>query len=181
MEEEIIKELHAIAINIEELGVLIQNNSRSFWNTQWFAALIGAISALSITFLKEVVEKRSRRMNEIYNWLMGNKWALSLDSFVDSATHTSYSKPDKPIGEKVVIELRRHCKYWRFPLSKVRYLFQKYEKALWKLPNLPNREREKIKNSDEYVVAEKLFRKISELVEKKTGENWWTYRQRIAR
>lgn len=176
MEEEVAKELHTIALNLEQIGVLLQRNVNNFWDTQWFAALIGAVGTLSVILLKEVLEKRSHRMSEIYDSLMEDKRVLTPDSLVDMATSTSYSTPDKPTGEKTVIEFRSYCKYWRYPLSMIRYLLGKYEEVLWKLPNLPNGEREEVKNSDEYAKAEKLFGRISELIEKKTGENEWTRR-----
>ena len=59
-------------------------------------------------------------------------------------------------------------------MSKLRFLFWRYEKTLRSLPNLNSRE---IKKTSEYLKAEKIFEKIIKLSERKTGENQWTIRE----
>lgn len=82
--------------------------------------------------------------------------------------------PEKSTSEKILIEFRKNYKYWNLPISSLRFLFWRYEKVLYKLPNLNSRE---LKKTAEYLEAEKIFAKILKLSEKKTGENQWTIRE----
>jgi len=186
MDTEIIIELHKIAESIQDLNVTILNISYNFWDTQWFAALVGALSAIIATIFINFFGKRNQRMKDLYQSLMSNKTWLQPDSLIDQAGCTSYGHtitkngktstvPEKKINEKTVIEFRGFCKYWQFPISRIRYLFNKYEKAIWQLPD---RKVIELKDVAEYKNLQKIFHKISNLIEKKTGESEYTHRQK---
>jgi len=85
--------------------------------------------------------------------------------------------PEKPMTEKIVIELRRHAKYWRFPISLIRFHFWRYEEALRKMPN--DISRVEMKTNEKYKAAEVEFNKICRLAEKKTGDTQWTHSESI--
>lgn len=185
MSEEILRELHIIAENINNLSMAIEKTSGALWNTQWFAALIGALAATIVGLLIKYTGKRIEKLTNFYNFLIQNRVWIEPESLIERASSISYGRTvrhndgktivylEKPISEKVVIELRKLCKYWRLPISYVRLLFKKYEFTLQALPNqiLPE-----IKKSLEYQQSDILFKKIMDLVEKKTGETEWTRR-----
>ena len=184
MDADIIAELQNIVGSIQNLNTTILETSHSFWNTQWFAAVIGALSAIIATILVNFISKRRRHMSDLYSSLMSNKSWLYPDSLIDQAKCTSYgctitkegkttTIPEKKINEKTVIQLRRRCKYWQFPICRVRYLFNQYEKAIWQLPDTKVIE---LKDISEYKNLQKIYQRISDLVEKKTGENDFTNR-----
>lgn len=170
MANDVIVELHMIAENIKNLNTIIQSRSGNFWNTQWFAALIGGLSATIATIIIGFFTRRNQRMNDIYHSLMSDRIGLQPDYLVKSAR--GFNIPKK-INEKTVIELRRRCKFWQFPISRIRYLFCQYEKAIWQLPDIKTTE---LEDTGEYKNLQEIFQKISDLIEKKTGENEYTRR-----
>ncbi|MBU1557751.1 hypothetical protein KKC45_02210 [Patescibacteria group bacterium] len=183
MEEKIIQALNNINQNLDSINQNIES-SKNFWDTQWFATIIGVLIAFFVAWLKEVTTSRSERLTKIYNFLVRDKHHLKPDSILSIASMTSYGStmhkkgietkiPEKSISEKMVIQLRRRYKYWQFPKSYLSYLFFKYEKSINELSDGKEAE---IEVTAEYEEVVKCFQKINDLIEKKTGENEWTAR-----
>lgn len=152
-----------------------------FWDTQWFATLVGALSALLVTYLVNFFSKRNAILNDFYKKMAQDYHICSLSSIVAEAGITLYGHtetvnvesrviPEKTLAEKVVIVLRKRCKYWQLPYSKIRKMFEKYERLLSKIPDNCNKQCEESKLAEEY------FEKIMRHVYKKTGETFWTAR-----
>jgi hypothetical protein len=181
---EVVNSLNSISENVKELSGVIKNiNQIHWWNTQWFSALVGAVSAIVITAIFEGWKNRKNKLEEFYSWFLGQYSFSSPSSLLSVAGHTSYACtvtengktttiPEKAIAEKMVIEYRRHVKHWYLPFSEVRHWLTIYEKMLTKIPDLKGYP--EIKNSKEYLEAEIFFNKIIEKIKNKTGENDWT-------
>jgi len=173
--------INKIAENTEAIATALSRPD-PFWDTQWFAALIGATAALLITSLIDQTAKRNKILRDFYDKIAKNGHGLSLQSIGVSANiirygHTatrngvSTEVPEKTFSERVIIELRKKCKYWTLPPSKIRFMLKKYEKLLSKIPDTKN-----LKTSDGYIEATEYYQKILDFVYKKTGENIWTAR-----
>ena len=149
-------QLNLIADNIKLL-VDATNRPLPFWNTQWFSALIGAVSALVISWIIDKISARRDRLWKLYDDISKRIIWLNVEKyFLDVANCTSYSgseirngvtinRPEMTVSEKMVIELRRKYKYWNYPMGRLRFLFKKYEVAINKISNSSN-----IKESKEY-------------------------------
>lgn len=184
----LIDEVHAVAENIKEIGAVLNDSSGAFWDTQWFAALMGALVGAFIIFfmnlLKEYFGTRRQKLMEIYDELVRHKSWVAPKQLVSKAGITLYGHtmhedgkttkiPEKSISEKAIIELRKSYKYWRFPDGVIKRLFEQYENTLRELPSSSVKN---IKKSPEYKKAQTAFDRISDFVEKQTGENQWTAR-----
>lgn len=145
-----------------------------WWDTQWFSALIGAITGLLGSGAVSAIRERNKRLFNYHQWFLGQGTFSSPDTLLKQAQITSYASAepgDKPLGEKMVIELRSHTKYWYEPLSMIRFLLSRYEAALWKIKNGRKGE---VENTSEYKEAEKRFKAVEDFIYRKTGENEWT-------
>lgn len=176
--------------SIEALSQSIQNltvalHYQPFWNSNWFAALIGALSAIVVTSVIDDVRKRRLKLREFYAWIMEQGTFSSPSALLHVARITMYGHtftkngvstevPEKPLGEKMVIELRKHTKYWLFPYSRIRLLFHSYERTLQKIP--ADESAKTVESNLIYKEAEEIFNKIMRLAERKTGDNQWTVR-----
>lgn len=185
--EDLIRDFHSVAINLEQIRVAVQATSvPHWWNTQWFSSLagavVGAVAALSVGIARDYFSLRRKNLDSWYSHIVGRQQPEHL---LTTAGITSYGgtmkkdgettvTPEKSTSEKILIEFRKNYKYWNLPISNLRFLFWRYEKALYKLPNLNIKE---VKKTAEYLKAESIFARIIKLAEKKTGENQWTIRQ----
>jgi len=187
MKDEFITQLIVLNENLQNLTEALSH--QSFWNSQLFAAILGASSAIIVLFVHLILKwrtKRNQRLEGIYNWMAEQIDFFDPKSLYKEASRTTYKSitkdktgkvlnetPEKPIGDKMVIELRGHVKYWRFPSLKLRRLFKKYEESLLEFNNVNNGDPEKYKQKS--YSSNKLFEKLKNLSFKKTGENEWTY------
>ncbi len=178
-------DIQPIVDSLNAINSTLQKSSGAFWNSQLFAALIGAVSATIIGVLINIISNRRSRLKELYDNLMDRISWYSPDSLMNTARITSYGHssvrdgvttiiPEKTNAEKIVIELRRRGKYWKWPICRVKFLFRRYEQALSKLPDSATVT--EVKASDEYKAADFIYKRILELVQDKTGENQWTNR-----
>jgi hypothetical protein len=184
--ENILGQLHLINENLRALTTVIE--SQSFWNSQLFAAIIGASSAILVLVIQQIwnwQHKRWERLEKVYAWITEQYHFWGPRALFDEAASTAYGAtvtdnvtgkteqtPDKALGEKMVIGLRSHVKYWRYPSFRLRRLFKKYEEAIRKFNNCDHRNRNEL---NEYLsTAERIFQKLTTLAFKKTGENKWT-------
>ncbi len=181
-----ITDFHSIATNIEQIRIVAQEVSAShWWNTQWFSSLasavVGAIAALVIGISRDYFSSRQKILE---NWCLHivkrqQPKYLFEKAFITNYGHTSirYGETEviseKPFSEKVLIEFRKNYKYWNLPFSHLRFLFWRYEKALYDLPSLS---RPQLEESPQYLKAQRIFAKMIKLAERKTGENQWTIR-----
>ncbi len=174
-------QLKIIADNIKLLAD-VSNNPPPFWNTQWFSALIGALSALLISWFKDSFSARRNRMLELYDYFSKSGHWFSTESILSEAAIHHYGGsmikdgettvlPEKTLSEKMIIQLRTKCKYWTYPICKLRFLFARYERAISKIPNLRVHE---VKKTAEYINADAIYNKIQNLAYVKTGESMWT-------
>src|SRR4030043_1843147 len=138
--ESILKQMQEMNNNISELTNIIQT-SQSFWNSQLFAAIIGASSAIMVLLIKQLwnwKQKRKDALEKIYKWIAEQNDFWNPRSLFDEASRTGYgcttrddvtggttNIPEKTLGEKMVIELRSHVKYWKYPSHWLRKLFKK--------------------------------------------------------
>lgn len=182
MTTDLIDSLKSIAISLEKIG----SSTHHWWDTQWFSSLagavVGALAALTVGIARDYFSLRRKNLDSWYTHIVERQQPEHL--FI-MAGMTSYGGkmtkdgettviPEKSSSEKILIEFRKNYKYWNLPMSKLRFLFWRYEKTLRSLPNLNSRE---IKKTSEYLKAEKIFEKIIKLSERKTGENQWTIRE----
>ena len=154
MEDELINEIHLLVGQIEALRIVLHDNLSSFWNTQWFSAVIGAVVALTITSARDYFSRRRKILEDWYSHIVDTRQPQHI---FEMAFMTIYGGkttkdgeitviPEKTLSEKILIEFRKNYKYWNLPFSKLRFLFWRYQKALCKLPNV---NREKLKKSSD--------------------------------
>lgn len=187
MVENIIKEFSSITNNIEQIRIAMQETTiLHWWNTQWFSSLtgavVGAIAALTVGITRDYFSLRRKNLDNWYSHIVERQQPKHLfeTAFITQYGHkvTQDGKtevvPEKTFSEKVLIQFRRNYKYWNLPISRLRFLFWRYEKALSKLPHL---NKQQLKESPEYLKAQQIFAKIIKLAERKTGENQWTIRE----
>jgi|SRR3989344_4617793 len=187
MSPEVVEILSSIATNLEKISLSTQQATIfHWWNTQWFSSLagavVGALTALVVGIARDYFSLRRKKLENWYSNIVERQQPQSLFemAFITSYGHkiTLDGKteivPEKTISEKIMIEFRQNYKYWNLPLSRLRFLFWRYEKALSKLPHL---NQQQLKESPEYLKAQKIFAKIIKLSERKTGENQWTIRE----
>lgn len=157
------------------MSILIETiGSQSFWNSQLFAAIIGASSAIAVLLIQQLwnlKNNRKNRMDKIYKWICAQYGFWAPRSLFENASNTSYSGTEKPIGEKMVIDLRSHVKYWRYPNYRLRRYFKEYEHSLLSFNVCSDKNYEKYFSNSELI-----FEKIKDIAFKKTGENEWTIR-----
>ncbi len=170
MAPELIKSIETLGETLRGLNVTLQTVSNvAWWNTQWFSAFIGAITGFTGSLLVSKVKERNERLSSFYQWFLKQGSFSSPQGLYHGARVYSYGTPDKPLGEKMAIELRKHTRYWYRPLGKLRFLLYRYEAAIRKIQNA-----EDIENQIEYKKAGELFNRVENFVYKKTGENKWT-------
>jgi len=167
---EISRQIYNINITLRHLTKVI--DAQSFWNSQLFAAILGAFSAIVIQQGLTWLHKRKESLDKTYRWVAEQHVFWSPDSLLNSAENTSYGSPDKPLGEKMIIDLRSHVKYWRYPYSKIKKQFAKYEKSLHRFNDfggtgMPTKE-------DCLKISNSYFESIKNISFKKSGENEWT-------
>ena len=173
--DSVLQQLHTINDTLSELVKAVQS-SQSFWNSQLFAAILGASAAISVVMIQQLWNWRKNikeRLEKIYKWITEQNAFWSPQSLYNQASQTSYAcNPDKLLGEKMVIELRRHVKYWKYPDIRLRNLFKRYEKLLLQFNSCDCSKADSV--SKYLAEADAVFTKITERVYKKTGENQWT-------
>jgi len=81
--------------------------------------------------------------------------------------------PEKPLGEKMVIELRRDLKWWREANRELTKMFREYEKRLKDFDALTDVDKEEEARLIER--ANKQYEKIDKYAFKVTGDNEYTY------
>ena len=187
MHEDIIQQLVLLNKNVSNLTEVIGN--QSFWNSQLFAAILGASSAILVLLIQSILKwrkGRSQRLEKIYLWAAEQIDFHSPEQLFASARNTSFASvtknkdaemirktPEKPIGEKMVINLKDHVKYWKFPNSKIKRLFTKYEKSLLDFNSVDDGA-EKTDYENQFSASNTIFQQIKDLAFKVTGENEWT-------
>lgn len=179
----IIAALNGINSNLAQIVENLSN--KSFLDSQWFAALIGAGSAIIIFSIEKTISWRKRENEKLLDYCkwLNEQWVFrSPDSLLNSARSTVYGHeernltsgevkvvPEKPLGEKIVIELRRDLKWWRQPNRKLHRYFKKYEKMLYKFDQLKDDDPEQEKVLIEQALG--YYNKIDNYAYKITGDN----------
>ncbi|MGZ8227639.1 MAG: hypothetical protein ACXWT3_13535 [Methylococcaceae bacterium] len=180
---EIISVLNEINTNLSIIAQSLANDS--FINSQWFSALIGAGSAIFIVIIEKYISWRKReneRLLDFCKWL-NEQWPFrSPDTLLKAARSTVYGHeernsktgevkvvPEKPLGEKMVIELRRDLKWWREPNRTLNKYFKKYEELLSKFDQL--HEADSTLEKQLIDEAMKYYEKIDAYAFKVTGDN----------
>ncbi|GEM_PF-2187249 len=172
MKSDLINSINNLSNNINILQDTLRTNLYvQWWNTQWFSAVIGALTGFVGTFIYSSWKNRNKKLFDFYQWLLKQAVFSTPEGLLSTAISTSYGQEDKEIPEKMVIELRSHIKYWYEPLSKIHFLFLDYENSLKKIKNGSKNE---IIEQKEFKDAKNKFQKIMDFVHKKTGENEWT-------
>ncbi len=188
MHSEIIEQLMLLNNNISALTEATIG-AKSFWNSQLFAAILGASSAVLVVLLQSLLKwrkERNERLERIYLWAAEQIDFYSPKQLFGTARSTCFasvtknkegevikSTPEKPVGEKMLIELKEHVKYWNFPHSRIRRLFTKYDQSLLDF----NQVKEPAEESDYeiyFLASNEIFNQIQELAFQVTGENEWT-------
>ena len=184
---EMINQLKLLNENIKNLTDAIAH--QSFWDSQLFAATLGASSVLVVLIVQQVMDwrnKRNQRLEKIYTWMSEQIDFFDPKCLFKQASSTSYQCtvndnktgkiiekiPEKPIGEKMVIELRTNVKYWRFPSFKLSCLFKRYEKSLLEFNEACDINQ--VELAKYFSKSNELFEKLKKLAFDKTGENEWT-------
>ena len=159
-------QLDEINTNMDVINAYLAKES--FWNSQLFAAIVGAGSALSIFMIKYIIDhlkKRSIELKKFYLFIVEQSDFYSPSGLLEEANGHQHFK-QKNIGEKMKISLRERVKYWNIPYGKIVRLFKKYEKIISATTQ---------ENQDETIErAGKIYKKIVNLSCKKTGESEWT-------
>jgi len=165
-------QLRLLNKNLTDLIAAI--GSQSFWDSQLFAAILGASSAIIVLIVQRLWNwhnLRKDKMDKIYKCIGEQNVFWSPRSLFKKASNTHYAGTEITIGKKMVIDLRSSVKYWRYPNYFIRKLFKKYEHSLMNFNNCKDNNYEKY-----FVESESLLEKIKEIAFKKTGENQWTIR-----
>ena len=187
MSPETIEILSSIAASLEKLSLVNQQEPvLHLWDTQWLSslagAIVGAMTALTVGIARDYFSLRRKNLENWYSHIIERQQPTHIFemAFITSYGHTRTENgrteviPEKSLPEKILIEFRKNYKYWNLPLSRLRFLFWRYERALHKIPHL---NRQQLEESIEYLKARDIFSKIIKLSEKKTGENQWTIRE----
>ena len=74
----IIGSLDTIAQNVKELGVV----NVYWWNTQWFSALVGAVSGLLFSAIYNNLERRQKELRDFYEWFLKHSFSMSPDALL---------------------------------------------------------------------------------------------------
>ncbi len=182
MTPDLIDSLKSAAISLEK----ISSSTHYWWDTQWFSSLagavVGALAALTVGIARDYFSLRRKNLDSWYSHIVKQQQPEHLFIMAGMTIYGGKMTkdgettviPEKSSSEKILIEFRKNYKYWNLPMSNLRFLFWRYEKALRRLPNLNSRD---IGKTPEYLRAKKIFEKIIKLAERKTGENQWTIRK----
>ncbi|WP_446009197.1 hypothetical protein [Candidatus Electrothrix sp.] len=184
MDNSILEQLIGINKSLQEIAYVL--NSQSFWNSQLFAAIIGALSAIFSMFGIELYKnhkKRITKLNETYKFLIDQLSFHTPDNILKEAIHDDtlgYLGNDTgeeiKLGERMVIRLMKDIEYDHYPCSKLKILFFSYEKSLKRFSEL---ESENIDDFKFYVKnSEKKFNKIERLCFKNLKEDKRIYWER---
>lgn len=165
--------------------IVEQLSNQSFLDSQWFAALIGAGSAIFIFSIEKAFSWRKREYEKLLDYCkwLNEQWIFRApDALLHAARSTVYGYeernsttgevkvcPEKPLGEKMVIELRRDLKWWRQPNKKLHRYFKKYEQALNMFGQLQKDDQEQEKLFVDQALV--YFNKIDNYAYKVTGDN----------
>lgn len=172
MNFDLINSINTLSASIKHLDYSMQTaSSTHWWNTQWFSAVIGALTGFIGSSVYSSLKNRNKKLFDTYQWFLEQGTFSDPDGLLMKAIITQYQNEDKPLGEKMVIELRSHTKYWYEPYGMFRFLLSRYEKSVWKIKSGT---RTGVKDQPEYKEAVKRFEKVMNFVYKKTGENEWT-------
>lgn len=167
--------------------ILIGNNIQEYQfqltNQPWFQFIIGSVVTLFATTMYEYASSRRKRLKEIYDFfVVQHAFYEPIDLFKKgrmtsyaSTTHKdgqTIKNPEKPMGEKMLIEFREHIKWWRYPKGRLWYLLRKYDHAISNIPDISDEKT--IKETKEYKKAQKVFDKLRDHIYRATGENQWT-------
>src|SRR3989344_2903296 len=143
--QEIINQINLVSTNLNRIADSVSRISeKSFFDSQLFGAIIGAGSAIFIFLLSEILRYarvRREEVKDLHLKLAKNEHFFSPKSIWREAKHHMYGGtirdaegertiPEKPLGEKMVIEFRTRLKYWHFKSLKLKRWFKKLEKAL---------------------------------------------------
>lgn len=184
--EGIIKQLEVINENLSTLTKAV--TSQSFWNSQVGAAIIGAAAAIFVILIQQFWnwrKKRKEKLDKIYEWIAEKYHFWTPRSLYDQASSTSYGGtshdtltgetkkiPEKSLGEKMVIELRSHVKYWRFPSYRLKSYFKKYEASLIRFNSLDQNGKDQLQEF--FSISEEFLSKIKDMAFRESGENEYT-------
>jgi hypothetical protein len=172
MNEALFNSIDRVVDSLDHLNVALSYLSAThWWNTQWFSAVIGAITGFIGTLVYSSLKDRKKRLADYYQWFLNQGTFSDPQGLSSQAMITSYGNNDKSLGEKMVIELRSHTKYWYEPYGVFRFLLSRYEKSVRKIKNCL---RVDLENQEEYIEAEKKFKKVMDFLYRETGENEWT-------
>jgi len=184
--DSLIFELRAINQNLDKLAEVVAPNS--FLDSQLFGALIGASAAIGVLLLQQTwgwLEKRNQRIDEIYDWVVKQHDFFAPKNLYKNAVNHTYGGtwsdgltgrtrkiPNKPLGEKMVIELGRKTKHTTWPRCKLRRLLGRYEKSVVLFDDCDPKNRDELNHYLD--IAEKAYEPIVNEVYKKKGVNEWT-------
>ncbi len=173
-------QLNNINQNIELLNKTI--NSNSFFDSQLFAGIIGALAVLiAVIFGKylEVRQKNKETFLDMVEQLARQGIFYNPTGLFGEAKHTiyghkgkddygeEYEMPEKTIGEKMVIALREGINYYDFRNWRMIRLFKQYEAELSKITEIPKTGAELKKLLED---AEKIYQKIMDFAYKKSNK-----------
>lgn len=172
MESDLILAINSVAESVRHLDASIQITSTAqCWNTQWFSAVIGAMTGFLGTWVFSTIKTRNERLFQYYQWFLHQGTFSDPEGLLRQAVMTTYGAEDKSLAEKMVIELRLHTKYWYEPMGRFRFLMKSYEKSV---SRIKNGRKEDVEKQSDYVSAEKRYQKVMTFVYRKTGESEWT-------
>lgn len=181
--ESIADALNQINDSLSSISTIL--SSTNIWDSLWFSAMIGAGAAIAVFSTEKYFSWKKRHNKDLLEYCkwLNEQWIFRApDGLLDAARSTTYGHeerntttgerkvtPEKPLGEKMVIELRRDLKWWREPNYWLRRIFKKYEKELQKFDVLENEDKEEEKRL--LASAAVYFEKIDRYAYKITGDN----------
>ncbi len=182
----IISHLDAVNSNLSSIASTI--SKKSFFDSQAFGAIVGASSALFIFFLEKIISfcrKRITQNRKLYFELAEHGDIFSPRNLRERGGMTMYGHtkkdregttvvPEKPLGEKMLIQLRRVVKYWDYRNYWLRRMFKKYSKIIKSFDETSDRDSDEGKKNMKR--AELMHTKIMRYVYRKTGEDEWSIR-----
>lgn len=145
-------------------------DQNSLLNSPLLQTIAGGLAVLLATIAIDYFKNRSWKINKFYDHHLSYLIFYEPKAFYDEARITSYPEEvgDKPMSEKMVIELRKKVKYWYLPRSRIKKLFSEYEAILKGFPSEKNEEVAYLNK------AKAHYSRIEAHFFAKTGENEWT-------
>lgn len=157
----------------------------AFWDTQWFAAVIGASGAILVFLIEKLITARraaARERFEICSRLRENlsSWHPDFLLHVAEQSRTGYTStdaltgevivvPERTLGDKMIAKLKEESRWWEYRDKKLRQLFDSYRHSLSLFGGLVRPDEQELRQL--IVSARDAHKRIEQYVLSVTGDD----------